>query len=289
VRVGGTPCAEIGSLNHYELLGVHHEASLSIIHAAYKAKMKIYHPDVVGGRQSFAAADLNAAFSTLKDPEKRRLYDLELRPKRERRHQVPPPSGRISVLKYPARGRAAGLLLLIVSMAVGIHFGPEAFRGARNEARVRLLRAAAAGDPAAGAILGSPQPPVDPEGIGRAVEDFDVGHSVSGMAGAATLSRQCYKQLKVAGEFHLLDRCLAIDLAAGLWGTPPPSQIDYDENYFGARNRTRRYESAIRSLGGEPNTGFGRDRQVERATLSAMSRHVARQTREYRARRESAY
>lgn len=63
---------------HYQVLGISPEAEDVVIQAAYKAMMMKYHPDRFTGDPLEAdrkAKEINAAFETLKDPDKRARYD----------------------------------------------------------------------------------------------------------------------------------------------------------------------------------------------------------------------
>ena len=61
----------------YQVLGVTEYAEMAVIKAAYKALMLIYHPDRFDGDREEAirkTKEINEAYSTLIDPEKRKLY-----------------------------------------------------------------------------------------------------------------------------------------------------------------------------------------------------------------------
>ena len=63
--------------SHYHTLGIGPSADGREVREAYRAKMRIHHPDrgaVDGGAQ---AAEINAAYKCLSDPEQRRRYDRE--------------------------------------------------------------------------------------------------------------------------------------------------------------------------------------------------------------------
>ncbi len=62
--------------SHYERLKVAPDASAEQIRRAYRAKMRRAHPDR-GGSEDLAR-ELSAAYTVLKDAERRREYDLEL-------------------------------------------------------------------------------------------------------------------------------------------------------------------------------------------------------------------
>jgi len=66
--------------DYYEVLEVHPKARLEIIEKAYRVLARHYHPDLhPAERQVWAEAmmkELNEAYQTLKDPERRAAYDL---------------------------------------------------------------------------------------------------------------------------------------------------------------------------------------------------------------------
>ena len=64
--------------NFYMILGVPREVSPHGIRAAYLELAKRHHPDRVGERGKKAFQDLQEAYETLSDPEKRRRYNLLL-------------------------------------------------------------------------------------------------------------------------------------------------------------------------------------------------------------------
>lgn len=72
--------------NHYEILGVHVEASPETIKAAWRLKMKRYHPDTVhhlgadvAHEAAVKVAAMNEAWSVLRNHETRLRYDLTMR------------------------------------------------------------------------------------------------------------------------------------------------------------------------------------------------------------------
>ena len=65
----------------YKVLGVDKKASQDEIKKSYREQIKFFHPDVFDGPPEVArikSAQLNEAYETLKDPEKRRAYDFKL-------------------------------------------------------------------------------------------------------------------------------------------------------------------------------------------------------------------
>lgn len=61
--------------NHYEILGVAITATPEEIKAAYKRMSRVHHPDREGGDSS-RMSEINVAYETLSDPERRKNYDL---------------------------------------------------------------------------------------------------------------------------------------------------------------------------------------------------------------------
>ena len=70
------PSAPVAASDHYAVLGVTTGASVAEIKAAYRALVKLHHPDAGGDAQRIVA--LNAAWEELRDGERRRRYDLGL-------------------------------------------------------------------------------------------------------------------------------------------------------------------------------------------------------------------
>lgn len=59
----------------YDVLNVSPGAPAPMIEASYRLLMKKHHPDQAGPEASSRAAEINAAFSILRDPERRACYD----------------------------------------------------------------------------------------------------------------------------------------------------------------------------------------------------------------------
>ncbi|MFM2278927.1 MAG: hypothetical protein RLZZ444_1158 [Pseudomonadota bacterium] len=96
--------------NYYEILGVDRGAEQEVINAAYRAMMRRYHPDTFAGPKAEGerrAKQLNEAYATLRDAERRRAYDETLEPAAPIiapvRETLPNPS--------PSSGRHRGLLI----------------------------------------------------------------------------------------------------------------------------------------------------------------------------------
>ena len=68
------------SVDYYKLLGISIFASENEIRSAYLAKIKQYHPDTYKGNKKEAeniTAEINLAYETLKDKEKKYVYDVK--------------------------------------------------------------------------------------------------------------------------------------------------------------------------------------------------------------------
>lgn len=69
--------AEISTPNYYQILSVSASASQEELRLAYRRLAKIYHPDVyANGDETFKK--INDAYSVLRNPARRRLYDASL-------------------------------------------------------------------------------------------------------------------------------------------------------------------------------------------------------------------
>ena len=65
------------SRDYYEILGVDNMADQDTLKKAYRELSMEYHPDHGGDEEKFK--ELNEAYSTLSDPEKRKDYDNPMR------------------------------------------------------------------------------------------------------------------------------------------------------------------------------------------------------------------
>src|SRR5262245_15727929 len=65
--------------DYYTLLGVAQDATVAAIKRAYKRLAKLYHPDRSPGAGTEAFRELQKAYETLADAERRRRYDETLR------------------------------------------------------------------------------------------------------------------------------------------------------------------------------------------------------------------
>ncbi|WP_199297506.1 J domain-containing protein [Microcoleus vaginatus] len=78
---------------HYNLLGLHPSASAIEIRRSYRELSKLYHPDTTDLSPAVATAkfqQLNNAYATLSNPERRLAYDLKIGYSRLNVIQPPP-------------------------------------------------------------------------------------------------------------------------------------------------------------------------------------------------------
>ena len=75
-----------GTSTLYDILDVAPDAAQGVIEAAYRALIKKYHPDRIAagaGGDEKRAAEINQAYTVLRDPARRALYDSEMRKRSE--------------------------------------------------------------------------------------------------------------------------------------------------------------------------------------------------------------
>jgi hypothetical protein len=82
------------SSDYYSILEVHQYASFDEIHHKWIEQMQLFHPDMYDSSAGWIAQQarrLNEAYAVLKDPEKRRDYDLERRTRGKERLRASAP------------------------------------------------------------------------------------------------------------------------------------------------------------------------------------------------------
>ena len=204
-------------IDHYSVLGVHRNASHAEIRSAYIALVKVLHPDCRGpsseGEPSLA--DLNLAYWTLRDIQRRAAFDRMIGslvpPRRSGRPSMSPrgpwtsrPRRRRGSTYASKTMRRCGALLLIFAAAGGM-MGTMAPQSVDWEL---VTWVPASGRPApidSGHSLGSD--PVED----AATADLEAILSEAGVAGAAHYGRECFAELLRQPDPTLAEYCLAFE------------------------------------------------------------------------------
>jgi len=77
-------------MTFYAILGIPPDADEETIRTAYRALARQYHPDVGEGSSPERFREVVGAYETLSDPERRRVYDMELGYHRTRSGPIKP-------------------------------------------------------------------------------------------------------------------------------------------------------------------------------------------------------
>ena len=244
----------------YVMLGLARTASPDEIRAAYLDRMKVLHPDrhapsAIGAP---SAADLNLAYWTLRDIDRRADYDLTLapRPPRPRRnaHHGGRAVQRVAVRRqikkkpyYPRRssysGRArvvAAVLLVIVSAGAGAGTMMLWRSNQGQAAWARLSGGEESNKRAQRRVL-------DETLAGAASAEFQAILNGAGFAGASLYGRQCFDELAAHPSAAMIDYCLAFDRTAAEWETTLVTRRDA-RRYFDARARLGRYRRLVDNM-----------------------------------------
>ena len=111
--------------NYYELLGVSVDASNEVIKAAYRSLSKKYHPDVCTDipNSEELMQQINAAYDTLSDSQKRMRYDRELELKKTNDHFEYHQSETAENVKKddsPSQGGCSCSCLLVIILIIAV-------------------------------------------------------------------------------------------------------------------------------------------------------------------------
>ncbi len=119
--------------DYYQILGVARDATTATIKRAYRRLAKLYHPDLPADQGSEALRDLQAAYETLADAERRRRYDETLQRERlaplawsfvrspaagDLRRPVQPSSLSGEILLSPKEAGAGGIMPLQIPLVL---------------------------------------------------------------------------------------------------------------------------------------------------------------------------
>jgi molecular chaperone DnaJ len=87
----------MSTMNYYVVLGIAEDADSGAIRSAFRALARRYHPDAGAGSSTDEFRRALEAYETLSDPDRRRVYDRDLRGSRVRPTIIAEPIGSRSV------------------------------------------------------------------------------------------------------------------------------------------------------------------------------------------------
>jgi DnaJ-domain-containing protein 1 len=139
-RADATSSLPSPSPSHYQLLGVDPQVSAADLRQAFRSLSKRYHPDTTtlpAAEAQEAFARLQQAYAVLADPDRRRVYDAQLKLQQERSQALrqalitPPPlnelqrplSRPIGVRRSLSGGEWFALVLLALALALSLVLG----------------------------------------------------------------------------------------------------------------------------------------------------------------------
>jgi len=201
----------------YAVLNVAPDADPAVIEAAYKALMKKYHPDRLGGANAGderRAAEINEAFQVLRDPERRPRYDNDARLLQEqirRAAYAAPPPVYVAAAPVRRRSRWPTLLLLLILGAI-VYYSWQETDGFRRDL--------VSPNPFSGeaTAAGAAKAPVRIADVARAVAQFQEIKDKSGLLGLTAFSQDCFASQARSPRLADLDFCVAFDHAAAEYG-----------------------------------------------------------------------
>jgi len=201
----------------YAVLNVAPDADPAVIEAAYKALMKKYHPDRLGGAAAGderRAAEINEAFQVLRDAERRARYDQDARVRTEQLRRTaygsPPPI--YAAPPPPARRSRWPRLLLLLLLGGTIYY----FWQETDGFRYPLVSA----NPFSGEATAAAgqKAPVRIADVERAVATFGEIKKKSGLMGLSAFSQDCFAIQTRSMRLTDLDFCVAFDHASAAYG-----------------------------------------------------------------------
>jgi curved DNA-binding protein CbpA len=242
-----------GTSTLYDILDVAPDAAQGVIEAAYRALIKKYHPDRIAagaGGDEKRAAEINQAYTVLRDPARRALYDSEMRKRSEAalkpvvyRPVPPPPRSRFGIKAFLA-------VLLLVAAAVYAATGLSVPQPAAPQAAE--IEQGSQPDPAR---LARPQttevrirPAVNREDVVRAVATFN-RIEPSGMRAAVDYSVACFRRQQDSQRQEDFDFCVAFDEAASAFESLSMDPERTSTSRFAPHVLSVRHVNAARLLG----------------------------------------
>jgi curved DNA-binding protein CbpA len=264
-----------GAKDYYSILGVSVDSEDVVIHAAYRALMRRYHPDInqthEGAKRS---QSINEAYDVLRDPARRATYDSAANAHRKTagpppspeppKHEeaVDPPNRRLNPWrKYVAAAAALTVVILLVVNAPPTTIPQAAkadnFRQDMNETTQTVATDDAATvsnsvevtnlavDTSNSIVPAVPLPtlatisqsPVEFTDIEAGANRFARVLTKGGMAAARIWSTGCHDRVKSAPSWSAADQCAAFDYSAAYVDDQIARQSQWPANqYFAFQN-----------------------------------------------------
>jgi curved DNA-binding protein CbpA len=276
----------------YTLLNVLPDADPVVIEAAYKALIKRHHPDIhrhgtiVGDR---TAAELNQAYQTLRDPDRRAAYDADERARQERHRAelaraLQPPTVRAVTYPSAPEPASAGQRAAAWIGALGIAaLGGAIYLLAQGDDSSVPAPIAAASEPAAVPTAKTAQAfrdqPVNRGEIEAAVSEFRRIAQSTGLSGAAEWSERCFDGQSRTLRIVDFDRCVAFDHVASRADLRPPAESESRQDVrFQPQSLVSRHIRAAERIVRDPSLIEARLFEIRRQTDSILGQRAAAAT-----------
>jgi curved DNA-binding protein CbpA len=239
----------------YSILNVSPDADPAVIEAAYKALMKKHHPDMlVGEPQSIQgkAAEINRAFQTLRDPERRAHYDSQEQARQNAIRAAQNPDMRQMQFQHAQpqrRSKWPALLLIAVLAALALYVWQMTEGTERDRfASVIPVQGARLNNQTA-AVLSTAFPAVDPADVDRAIAESRRVIRKMGLMGLSGYSQDCFASLRRSAKLAELDFCVAFDSAASIYDAASAQIYSLPQlPRFNSREMMARHLSAAKTV-----------------------------------------
>lgn len=264
-----------GPKSHYAVLNVSPDADASVIEAAYRALIKKYHPDKrpeEAAAREHSAAELNEAYSVLRNPSRRADYDA-----REKGRLYPLQTMAPVVAETPRRRLG---WLLPVGGAIALAAASAVFLIPTDDKEPAPATVTPAPAPVtvaqtspAAPIARAPEQPVERHTIAKAVAEFDRVQAAEGIQGAVAYSQQCFHAGDDSQTLQDFDFCIAFDEAASAFEARAAGEDRTDR--FQPYNLSVRHMSAGRSLSSDMAWVSDRLETLRSTTDEVLKEHEA--------------
>jgi len=222
----------------YDVLGVSHDADPVVIEAAFKVLMRRFHPDRPTG-DAAKAAEINAAYSILRDTDRRQRFEAEQAamrrdaarmadPRSKLHHQpVRKRTGQKIALSAIAALAALGVTALLTQDFQQLPTPPPNMKERLETSQLPQQQPVPSG--------GGPFQPEDqsvrPLLVQRAIERYNKIADQEGAQGVQAFSAYCFDAQARTNNFNDFVFCAAFDNAAAIAGAARSGRTN--NNYFG--------------------------------------------------------